>query len=57
MPTYLIAIEDLFRVNAPTEEEAERFLLERLGEEPYIAYHASAVDIETDGDAEGGKST
>jgi len=56
MPIYLIAIEDLFRVNAPTEEEAERFLLERLGEEPYIAYHASAVDIETDGDAERGKS-
>jgi hypothetical protein len=49
MPTYILAIDDLFRVEAPTEENAKRLLLEKLGEEPYIAYTAEVVDVENDG--------
>lgn len=48
MPTYILAIDDLFRVDAPTEEDAERLLLERLCQEPYIAYTVEVVDIEDD---------
>jgi hypothetical protein len=44
---YLVAIEDLFRVeDADSPEEAERIVLERLGEEPFEAYDAQVVDTE-----------
>jgi hypothetical protein len=50
MPTYILVIDDLFRVDAPTEAAAERVLLERLGTDPYVAYDAIVVDVEDDAD-------
>lgn len=53
MPTYFLAIDDLFRVDAPTEAAAERVLLERLGTDPYVACDVIVVDVEDDADTTG----
>lgn len=39
-----MSIEDLFRVEAESEEEAESILLDRIGEEGWIPYNASVVE-------------
>ncbi len=49
MNTYIVAIKDLFRVEAESEEEAEQKVLNLLGTDPYLAYNAEVVDVEKEG--------
>jgi len=47
---YIVGIEDLFRVPADkvsSEEEAEQYVIERIGEEGWIPFDAAVVDKET----------
>lgn len=57
MPTHILAIDDLFRVDAPTEAAAERVLLERFGTDPYVAYDIIVIDVEDDADTTDPTST
>jgi hypothetical protein len=46
---YIVALEDLFRVpesaNVNSEEEAEQFVLDRIGSEGYIPKDATVVEV------------
>ena len=44
--TYILSVEDLFRVEAEDEEAAEQKLAERLGEEPYVPYDIRVIEQE-----------
>lgn len=44
--TYIVAVEDLFRVEADSELEAKQEVLERLGSEPFVAHEASVIERE-----------
>lgn len=42
--TYVVSIEDLFKVEADSIEAAEQKLLDRLGEGDYVAYNAKVIE-------------
>ena len=46
METYILSIEDLFRVEAENEEEARQFLMENIGHEPFLVSNPEVVEVE-----------
>lgn len=46
MTTYIVAIDDLFRVEADSEEEAEQILLDNIGFGHYKAHNANVLEEE-----------
>lgn len=46
MPTYVLAVENLFRVEEESEQRAKEVLMERIGEDPFIVDNVSIVEVE-----------
>lgn len=44
--TYIVAVDDLFRVEANSEPEAEEILEERVGEDPFQVRNARVIEVE-----------
>lgn len=46
MPNFILAINDLFRVEAESWEEAEQILLENIGTDPFLVYDVERLEVE-----------
>lgn len=44
--TFIVSVENLFRVEAINEEEAELAVAENIGEEPFVVDDTSVIEVE-----------